>query len=91
MSNQQLKHSSAFVAFSYASFVVSMIMLGGGVMFMPIDHWMKGFLAMGVAMLVQSCITLTKTVRDNQEAEKILNRIEDAKTERLLMDAAKAP
>jgi hypothetical protein len=91
MSNQPLKHSPAFVAFSYASFVVSLAMLGGGVMFMPVDQWMKGFLAMGVAMLVQSCITVTKTVRDNHEAENLLNRIEDAKTERLLMDAAKAP
>jgi len=90
MSNQPLKHSPAFVAFCYASFVASVVMLGGGVLFMPIDHWMKGFLAMGVAMLVQSCITVTKTVRDNHEAEKLLNRIEDAKTERLLIDAGKA-
>jgi hypothetical protein len=33
---------------------------------------------------------LTKTIRDNVEAEKLLNRIEDAKTERLLMDVSKA-
>ncbi|PZR81786.1 MAG: hypothetical protein DLM68_17125 [Hyphomicrobiales bacterium] len=38
-----------------------------------------------------SCITLTKTVRDNQEALRLVNRIEDAKTERLLMDVAKVP
>jgi len=40
-------------------------------------------------MLIQSCITLTKTVRDNDEAGKLVNRIEDAKTERLLMDVTK--
>ena len=44
---------------------------------------------MGVAMLIQSCITLTKTLRDNDEAGKLVNRIEDAKTERLLMDVVK--
>lgn len=89
MSAQPLKHSSAFVTFSYLSFGLSALMVSGGVFFMPIDHWMKGFLIMGVVMLVQSCIILTKTIRDNVEAEKLLNRIEDARTERLLMDVTK--
>lgn len=90
MTAQPMKHSSAFVSFSYIAFGLSLAMLFGGVFIMPIDHWMKGFLAMGVVMLVQSCIVLTKTIRDNVEAEKLLNRIEDAKTERLLMDVSKA-
>lgn len=89
MSAQPLKHSSAFVTFSYLSFGLSALMVSGGVFFMPIDHWMKGFFIMGVVMLVQSCIILTKTIRDNVEAEKLLNRIEDARTERLLMDVTK--
>jgi hypothetical protein len=90
MSAAPIKHSAAFVGFSYLSFAVSVLMVGGGVFVMPIDHWMKGFLFMGVVMLVQSCIILSKTIRDNVEAEKLLNRIEDAKTERLLMDVSKA-
>jgi hypothetical protein len=90
MTAQPIKHSPAFVTFSYVAFGLSLSMLAGGVFIMPIDHWMKGFLAMGVVMLVQSCIILTKTIRDNVEAEKLLNRIEDAKTERLLMDVSKA-
>jgi hypothetical protein len=36
-------------------------------------------------MLVQSSITLTKTLRDVHESTKFMNRIEDAKAERLLM------
>lgn len=89
MTAQPIKHSSAFVSFSYASFGLALVMVAGGVFVMPIDYWMKGFLMMGMVMLVQSCIILTKTIRDNVEAEKLLNRIEDAKTERLLMDVAK--
>ncbi|MGH6863638.1 MAG: YiaA/YiaB family inner membrane protein, partial [Methylocella sp.] len=46
-------------------------------------------LGMGIMLLIQSCITLTKTMRDSQEAQSLVNRIEDAKTERLLMDVAK--
>jgi hypothetical protein len=60
-----------------------------GIVLMPIDLAMKGYFAMGVIMLIQSCVTLTKTIRDNDEASKLVNRIEDAKTERLLMDVAK--
>ena len=40
---------------------------------------------MGVTMLVSSTITATKTVRDVQEGRKLVNKIEDAKTEQLLM------
>ena len=64
-------------------------MVVSGIVLMPLDLAMKGYLAMGVVMLIQSCITLTKTVRDNDEAGKLVSRLEDAKTERLLMDVAK--
>jgi hypothetical protein len=51
----------------------------------PIDIWIKAYFGMGVIMIVQSSITLTKTLRDIQESEKFVNRIEDAKAERILM------
>jgi hypothetical protein len=44
---------------------------------------------MGIAMLIQSCVTLTKTVRDVHESSRLMNRIEDAKAERLLMEVSK--
>jgi hypothetical protein len=90
MSTQPIKHSPAFVTFSYVSFGLAAAMVAGGVFVMPIDFWMKGFLLMGMVMLVQSCIMLSKTIRDNVEAEKLMNRIEDARAERLLMDVAKS-
>ncbi|MGH6857275.1 MAG: YiaA/YiaB family inner membrane protein [Methylocella sp.] len=89
MNNQTLQHSQAWVFFTYASFILSLLMLGGGIALMPIDLSMKAFLGMGIMLLIQSCITLTKTMRDSQEAQSLVNRIEDAKTERLLMDVAK--
>jgi hypothetical protein len=46
----------------------------------------KSWTATGTLMLVQSCVALTKTIRDVQEIAKLVNRIEDAKTERLLME-----
>jgi hypothetical protein len=64
-------------------------MVAAGILYVPLDLWAKGYLAMGVLMLTQSCITLTKTLRDNHESAKFLNRIEDARTERLLMEVGK--
>jgi len=40
---------------------------------------------MGVVLLIQTCITVTKTIRDVHESKRLVNRIEDAKAERLLM------
>jgi hypothetical protein len=89
MNNPVLHHSQSWIVFTYVSFVAALAMVVVGIILMPLDLAMKGYLAMGVAMLIQSCITLTKTLRDNDEAGKLVSRIEDARTERLLMDVAK--
>ena len=87
MSTQaQTNHSGAWVAFTYASFIGAVVMVGIGILFMPVEIWIKGYLAMGAALLVQSCITVTKTLRDVHEGGKLVNRLEDARAERLLMD-----
>ncbi len=89
MNNDTTQHSGAWVTFTYASFIGSLAMVGLGILFMPIDFWMKGYFGMGVVMLIQSCITATKTMRDVHEGRRMVNRIEDAKTERLLMSVGK--
>ncbi|MCJ2132074.1 YiaA/YiaB family inner membrane protein [Methylobacterium sp. E-045] len=89
MTNEPTQHSGAWVTFTYASFIGSAAMVGLGILFMPMDIWIKGYLAMGTIMLVQSCITATKTIRDVHEGRRMVNRIEDAKTERLLMSVGK--
>ena len=78
-------HSGAWITFTYASFVASVAMVGFGILFAPIDIWIKAYFAMGAALLVQSSITMTKTLRDMHEGSKLVNRIEDARAERLLM------
>ena len=83
-------HSGAWVTFTYASFAASAFLVAIGIFFLPIDLWMKGYLTMGNVMMLQCCVTLTKTVRDMHESGKLVNRIEDAKAERLLMEVSKA-
>ncbi|MBL8587870.1 MAG: hypothetical protein JNK46_05020 [Methylobacteriaceae bacterium] len=83
-------HSASWVSFTYISFFGALGMLGLGVFWLPLDWWAKGYLAMGIMLLIQSCITMTKTLRDNHEAARLVNRVEDARTERLLMEVGKA-
>jgi hypothetical protein len=89
MNQPILHHTQSWIVFTYVSFVGALAMVVGGIILMPLDLAMKGYLTMGIVILVQSCITLTKTIRDNDETSRRVNRIEDAKTERLLMDVAK--
>jgi hypothetical protein len=85
-----MPHSTSWVSFTYVSFAGALLMTGLGIFYMPLDWWSRGYLAMGVLMLVQSCVTMTKTLRDQHEAAKLVNRIEDARAERLLMEVGKA-
>ena len=89
MNPQQItaqSHSQSWVTFTYATFAGSIGMVAIGILFAPIDIWIKAYFAMGAALLVQSAITVTKTVRDVHESRRFVNRIEDARAERLLME-----
>ncbi len=82
--NETATHSSAWVSFTYINMIASAALTLGGLFFLPIDLWIKGYMLMGVVMLTTSTIILTKTIRDREESSKLVNKIEEAKTERLL-------
>jgi hypothetical protein len=64
--------------------IASLSLTLGGIFFLPIDLWIKGYLVMGVTMLVSSTIIVTKTMRDVQESGRLVNKLEEARTEKLL-------
>lgn len=76
--------TGAWVSFSYASFAASILMVGGGIAALPLDWWVRAYFAMGMVMVVQSCFTLAKNLRDVHESGRMINRIEEARTEKLL-------
>jgi hypothetical protein len=86
--SQHLSHldrpTSAWIAFSYISFGIALLLVGGGIFALPLDWWTRAYLVMGVSMVVQSSFTLAKNIRDLHEADRMINRIEEARTERLL-------
>jgi len=84
------KDSSAWKTFTMASFAVAASMMAGGIYFMEASFAAKGFYAMAAIMLVHTSITITKTLRDAEESNRFINRLEDAKTEKLLMDVSRS-
>ena len=79
-------NSAGWNFFVKACFVLSLGAMAVAVIFLPVSPWIKGYLAMGTLMVVTSSIMLAKTVRDDFESRKIVNRIHEARTERLLKE-----
>ena len=84
--NYAIKHSDAWTLFTVASFVLAAGMMAGGIYFLEASFAAKGFYAMSAIMLVHTSISITKTLRDVEESRRMINKLEDAKTEKLLMD-----
>lgn len=84
-----IKTSNAFNLFSYVNFFVAAVMMAGGIYFLEASFAAKGFYAMAALMLVSSTVGITKALRDKEEAERFHNRLEEARTERLLAEVAR--
>jgi hypothetical protein len=84
--NNPMSNSNAWVAQTWISFVVSISATFCGIVYMPADSWVKGYLGMGMLFSIGSTISLTKTTRDIAESKRIINRIDEAKLERFLAD-----
>lgn len=78
------RHTTAWNVQTYLSFTIALFALVGGILFLPVDWWTRGYLLMGTMFTVGSTFTLAKTVRDNHEADKLRNRVSQAKAEELL-------
>lgn len=77
---------NSWVFFVKVSFAMSMAAMLAGIFFIPVDWWIKGYLVMGTLFLTGSTITMAKTLRDQSEADKLIKKISNAKTERLLKE-----
>ena len=81
-----LRNTPAFFAQAAISFGVAAIAVGIGITYLPVDRWIRGFLAIGCLFLVSSAFTLAKCVRDQQESTQVLSRVDQARLEKMLAD-----
>jgi hypothetical protein len=80
------RDSAGWLFFVKASFVLAAATLLIGIYVLPTDWWVKGFLYMGEIYVIGASITLAKTVRDQHEADKLINKITHARTEKMLSE-----
>jgi hypothetical protein len=80
------QNSPAWLFFVKASFVFSVLALAAGIFWVPGEPWVKGYLAMGVLYAVGSSFILSKTLRDEFESSKLMNKIEEARAEKILKE-----
>ena len=84
--NAMPAHSSAWIAHTWLAFLLSIVATAAGILFLPIEPWIKGYFGMGLLSTVSSTINLSKTIRDVEESKRMINRIDEAKLERLLAE-----
>lgn len=80
----------AWVAQVWISFVAALGTTACGIWYLPVDGWVRGFMWLGLFFTVASSFTLAKTLRDNHEAQRLINRVKGAKTERLIREYEKS-
>lgn len=85
--NAHSQNSKGWIFFTMVSFVVAVgaTLIGAWMTDMTLE--MKGFITMGVLLITSSSFTLAKTMRDEHEARRFHNQIEEARTEKLLREA----
>ncbi len=80
------RNTAAFYLQAAISFGVAMLAVGIGIAYLPVDPWVRAFLALGSLYLVTSTFTLAKCVRDQQEASTVRVRVDEARIERLIAE-----
>ena len=79
-------HSPGWVVQTWLSFVLACGVTGMGIWFLPVDVWVKAFMAMGLLFSVGSTFSLAKTVRDQHESESLRKRIDEARVNRIIAE-----
>ncbi len=80
------EHSAAWIFQTWASFLLSISAVTIGVIYLPVNGWVKGYLGVGFAFSVASTISLSKTLRDIDESKRLTARVDGARVEKLLSD-----
>ncbi|MEO3811423.1 YiaA/YiaB family inner membrane protein [Sphaerisporangium sp. B11E5] len=57
-----------------------------GILYLPVDTWVRAFLAVAVLYTVTSSFGLAKCVRDRQEVSQVTSRVDQARLDKLLAE-----
>ncbi|MEU9127408.1 YiaA/YiaB family inner membrane protein [Kitasatospora sp. NPDC048540] len=82
----QTRTTAAYFGQAVLSFALATSALAIGIAYLPVNAWMRGFLAVGLLYEITSAFTLAKVIRDRQEADELTSRVDQARLDKLLAE-----
>ena len=82
----QPKNTSAFYLQAGLSFGIALLTMIFAVIYLPVEPWIRAFLGLGTLYLTTSAFTLAKCVRDAQESQSVVSRLDQARVDKLLAE-----
>lgn len=80
------RNTTAFYAQATISFAVALLAMVFAILYLPVDPWVRAFLAMTTLFLTSSSFTLAKCVRDAQESQSVVTRLDQARVDKILAE-----
>jgi hypothetical protein len=80
------KTTTAFFVQAALSFGVSLAAACVAIAYLPVDSWVRAFLALSLLYVVTSSFTLAKCVRDHQDSTEVVSRVDQARLDKLLAE-----
>ncbi|MFC0115802.1 YiaA/YiaB family inner membrane protein [Kibdelosporangium aridum] len=80
------RNTPAFFAQAVASFAIALVAVTVGILMLPVDPWVRGFLSLGLLYTVTSAFTLAKCIRDKQEDSSVSKRVDQARLDKLITE-----
>ncbi len=81
-------NSTGWLLFVKLSFLVSIAAMIAAILFMPGDLMLKGYFGLNSLFMVSSTIMISKTMRDEHESSKMMSKISEAKTNKIIKEYA---
>jgi hypothetical protein len=85
-SPSQSRNTPAFFAQAGVSFAIALLAMIFAILYLPVDPWIRAFLGLGTLYLTTSAFTLAKCVRDAQENQAVVTRLDQARVDKLLAE-----
>ncbi|HTW16887.1 MAG TPA: YiaA/YiaB family inner membrane protein [Nocardioides sp.] len=83
---KQTKNTTAFFAQAGISFAIALLAMLFAILYLPVDPWVRAFFGMTTLFLTTSAFTLAKCIRDAQDDQYVVTRLDQARVDKILAD-----
>ena len=80
------RNTAAFFAQAGISFAIALLAMLFAVLYLPVDPWVRAFLGLGTLYLTTSAFTLAKCIRDAQDTQSVVTRLDQARVDKILAE-----